>query len=179
MPTTLINTVGLFWRTDRVFWGRPKVAGRLLGVPSGNKKGPPVDFREQAGIYVLYFNYEIVYVGQTGKNDQSLFVRLRQHRVDDLAERWNQFSWFGVRRVLNGGTLSKKTAQFHPSLGTALDHIEAVLIHAADPPRNGQDGRFGSAVTRYLQVRDPELGATDAEMLRSIADKLNGYKKTS
>jgi hypothetical protein len=142
-------------------------------VPSAKKKADPVDFREQAGIYVLYWDYHIVYVGQTGKKDQCLFVRLRQHRFDHLAERWNQFSWFGVRRVLKGGTLSKRTAQFHPSLESALNHIEAVLIHAADPPRNGQEGRFGKKVARYLQVRDNELGLTDGEVLRTLSEKID------
>lgn len=157
MPDTLIKSVGFFWRADDVFWGRPRNPGKLLGKHAKQKKTNPIDFREQAGIYVLYFDYRMVYVGQTGKSDQCLFARLRQHRFDDLAERWNQFSWFGVRRVLSDGSLSKKSAQFHPSLPITLDHVEGVLIHAAEPPRNGQKGRFGNNVARYLQVRDDRL----------------------
>lgn len=168
MADTLIKTVGFFWRPDDVFWGRPKNPGRLLGKPAAQKKAKPVDFREQSGIYVLYSDYHIVYVGQTGKGGQNLFVRLRQHRFDDLAGRWNQFSWFGVRRALKGGELSKKSAQFHPSLVTTLDHVEGVLIHAAEPPRNGQKGRFGKSVIRYLQVRDERLGPPQDELLAEL-----------
>lgn len=161
---TLIKTVGFFWRARDVFWGRPRNPGKLLGKPSSNKKSDPIDFREQAGIYVLYSDFRIVYVGQTGKGEQNLFVRLRQHRFDDLAGRWDRFSWFGVRRVLKGGDLAKKSTGFHPSLTTTLNHVEAVLIHATEPPRNGQQGRFGKNVVRYLQVRDPRLGLQEDEL---------------
>lgn len=174
LADTLIKTVGFFWRARDVFWGRPKNTGKLLGKPSSKKKSEPVDFREQAGIYVLYSDYRIVYVGQTGKGDQNLFVRLRQHRFDDLAGRWDQFSWFGVRRVLKSGDLSKKNAQFHPSLTTTLDHVEAVLIHAAEPPRNGQQGRFGQNVKRYLQVRDERLGPPEDELLAEVHKGMQG-----
>jgi len=172
LPDTLIKTVGFFWREDDVFWGRPRNPGSLLGKPTSSKKAEPIDFREQAGIYVLYADYEMVYVGQTGKGDQNLFVRLRQHRFDDLAGRWNQFSWFGVRRVLQNGELSKKNAKFHPTLEVTLDHVEGVLIHSAEPPRNGQKGRFGSAVKRYLQVRDGRLGPPKDKVLAEIHEKL-------
>lgn len=172
MADTLVKTVGFFWKADDVYWGKPKNRGSLLGKPSSAKKDEPIDFREQAGIYVLYSDYKIVYVGQTGKGNQSLLVRLRQHRVDDLAGRWNQFSWFGVRRVLKSGGLSKKNAAFHPTLETMLDHVEAVLIHAAEPPRNGQNGRCGQDVKRYLQVRDPRLGPAQDELLAELHDRL-------
>src|ERR1051325_4095622 len=172
MADTLIKTVGFFWRADDVFWGRPKNPGKLLGKPARQKTGRVIDFREQAGIYVLYSDYHIVYVGQTGNSNQSLFVRLRQHRCDYLAGRWNQFSWFGVRRVLGNGTLSKKSAQFHPSLAATLNHVEGVLIHAVEPPRNGQKGRFGENVTRYLQVRDERLGPAQDELLADVHRRL-------
>ena len=168
MSDSLITTVGLFWHAEAVFWGSQKKPGSLLGRPAKNKREGHTDFREQIGIYVLYADYAIVYAGQTGSGSQKLLYRLRQHRSDDLAERWNRFSWFGVRRVLGGGTLSKEKTAFHPSLQTVLNHVEAVLIHAAEPTMNGQGGRFGSSVIRYLQVRDPRLGLTDHQMLSAL-----------
>jgi hypothetical protein len=100
---------------------------------------------------------------------------LRQHRFDDLADRWNRFSWFGVRRVIGAG-LSVEKAAVHPSLETMLNQIEGILIHAAEPPMNGQGGRFGSNVKRYLQRRDLRLGGSDHEMLQNIIRNLESKK---
>lgn len=172
MADTLISTMGLFWKADFVFWGTPKNPASLLGRPAKSKRSEPVDFRSQSGIYVLYADYKMVYVGQTGSGIQKLLFRLRQHRSDDLAGRWNQFSWFGVERVIgNGSKLSVSKTAFHSSRSTTLNHIEGVLIHAAEPPFNGQAGRFGNNVVRYLQVRDKRLRLTDRELLLKLADK--------
>jgi hypothetical protein len=135
----------------------------LLTLPS-----KPIDFRDQIGIYALYADYQLVYVGQAGSGDQTLFSRLKQHRKNDLAGRWNRFSWFGVLRVLASGALSSKTDAVHPNLPDVLNHIEAILIHAAEPPMNGQGGRFGEKVVRYQQVRDDRLGPSQQEMLRAM-----------
>jgi hypothetical protein len=171
MADILISTVGFFWREDHVFWGAGSSAGSLLGVPARNVTADPIDFREQSGIYVLYSDYTPLYVGQSGNGNQKLFKRIKQHRVDDLAERWNRFSWFGIRRVKANGALSAETAAAHPSLANILNHIEGVLIHAIEPPMNGQKGRFGDRVVRYLQVRDPRLGPEPSEMLRLLCEK--------
>jgi hypothetical protein len=162
--------MGLFWKADDVFWGRRKNPGSLLGRPTNRLKSNAVDFRNQIGIYVLYADYSIVYVGQTGSKDQKLFVRLRQHQNDNLAGRWNRFSWFGILRVLGNRQLSVQKTTLHPSLGLALDHIEGVLIHAAEPPLNRQNGAFGVNVVQYLQVRDPRLKATDRELLERLCE---------
>ena len=167
----IVATMGLYWRADDVFWGKPKNAGSLLGRPANRVKSDPVDFRDQVGLYVLYADYRIVYVGQTGsKNNQKLFVRLRQHRNDHLAGRWNQFSWFGVLRVLGNSQLSVAKNALHPSIGSALNHIEGVLIQAAEPPRNRQSGRFGESVQQYLQVRDDRVRATDRQLLERLCE---------
>ncbi len=171
MADTLITTVGLFWRADMVFWGAPRSPGSLLGIPALGRRNRPSDFRDQVGIYVLYADYSLVYVGQTGSRNQKLLFRLRQHRTDDLADRWNRFSWFGVLRVLADGELSREKEACHPSMRTALNHMEGILIHAAEPPMNGQGGRFGPNVTRYLQSPDPRLGPSDHELLRTLARK--------
>jgi hypothetical protein len=169
----LIRTIGLFWREDHVFWGAGSKPGSLLGVPSNYKTGAPVDFRDQIGIYVLYSGYQIIYVGQAGRGNQRFFDRLKQHRTDDLAARWNRFSWFGVRGVTQTCELTAVPKKRHPELGNVLNHIEAILIHSVEPPLNRQSGRFGDKVTRYLQVRDERLGPTHEEIILKLGSFLN------
>jgi hypothetical protein len=167
----LVRTVGMFWREDHVFWGAGNQAGALYGVPLKATTTEPIDFREQIGIYALYADYQLVYVGQAGSGNQAIFERLKEHRKNDLAGRWNRFSWFGVLRVLASGELSNPTEALHPALGSVLDHIEAILIHTAEPPMNSQGGRFGENVIRYKQVRDHRLGPSQHEMLRALCKK--------
>lgn len=154
----LISNYGLFWRADNVFWGWQNNDGRLLGVPANNLRAEQVDFGERTGIYVLYSDYDIIYIGQTGNADQKLLKRLRQHRRDPLADRWNQFSWFGLRQVLITRKLKKERMTAMKSrTADVLNHIEAILIYAAEPRLNRQGGRFGENVEQFLQRRDDKL----------------------
>ena len=147
----LIRNYGLFWNRERVFWGRPKVSGYLKGVAAKRLTGGETDFREQQGVYVLYDDtFKVIYVGQTGTGDQRLFVRLRQHRKDHLAQRWSKFSWFGILPVARRG-LDQKFKPEPPAIVDVLNHIEAILLATAEPPLNLQRGRFGKDVERYLQ----------------------------
>lgn len=167
----LIKNYGLFWRREWIFWGRGRNAGHLRGRKSPTAE--PVDFRYQQGVYVLYdSNFRLVYVGQAGANDQQrLFGRLYQHRTDQLADRWERFSWFGVRAVNRDSTLRAEAEAAHPTLGDVLNHIEAILISASEPPHNRQGGRFGAEVHNYLQFRDDEnLGPELDDMIRDIWD---------
>lgn len=164
----LVMCYGLFWKEDEVFWGRGSNPGTMFGVLSTNKKAGPVDFREQSGVYVLYADYDIVYIGQAGNRNQKLFERIKQHKRDALAERWNRFSWFGTRRVLTDGGLSKEKEGAQTTHEEVLNHIEAILIHAAEPKLNRQGGRFGDGVEQYLQFRDANLGPSTEEMIHSI-----------
>lgn len=164
----LVRSVGLFWEARNVFWGAGSQAGALYGVPANNVSVDPIDFRDQVGIYVLYAGYQLVYVGQAGSNNSFLLNRLKQHRKDDLAGRWDRFSWFGLRWVKQDNKLSKVVEAHHPSTPRTLDHIEAILIHAAEPPLNRQGGRFGKTVIRYTQSRDERLGPSDRDLLVAI-----------
>jgi hypothetical protein len=165
----LIQNYGLFWRRADVFWGRQRVSGHLRGYPA-RAKFSLVDFRGQQGVYCLYDeNFRIVYIGQAGANEQRLFNRLRQHRTDALAQRWTRFSWFGIRWIKSGGKLASPARGAHTTVGAVLNHIEAILISAVEPPHNRQGGRFGDEVMQYLQWRDADqLGPTPDEMLRDV-----------
>ncbi|MDN7676479.1 GIY-YIG nuclease family protein [Burkholderia oklahomensis] len=115
----------------------------------------PVDFREQRGIYALYAEYELVYVGQTGAGDDRLFKRLKAHRIDHLSERWDRFSWFGTQWVTVNHRLSNDTAGVHQTVEAALNMLEAVSIAIAEPRLNLQRGRWSEA-TQYFQYWERE-----------------------
>lgn len=172
--TEIIQNYGLRWKAQDVFWGTSGNAGALLGRSTGARRETPVDFRDQAGIYILYNSDRLVYVGQSGSGNRFLLNRLLGHlRRDRLTGRWDSFSWFGLRRVLRNGELAKLNRRMRSPLATTLNHMEAVLIAGADPPLNLQGGRFGGSAKRYVQVRDERLGPTDAQMIRSVWEELN------
>lgn len=166
----LIKNYGLFWRRSDIFWGTGPNAGHLKGVPAKATTNDPADFRNQQGVYVLYDeNFKLVYVGQAGAGNQRLLTRLRRHRSDQLADRWERFSWFGVRKANANGVLRVENQAAHPSIASLLNHIEAVLIAAVEPPHNRQGGRFGDTVEQFLQYRDEEfLGPTPDQMIREV-----------
>ncbi len=88
----MIRTYGLFWKVEEVFWGKKNNPGSLFGSRTQSAKDVTVDFREQRGIYALYADYNLIYVGQTGSGNDRLFNRLKLHQSDHLVERWNRFS---------------------------------------------------------------------------------------
>ena len=122
---------GLHWHINKVFWGRQNNPGSLRGAASHSQN--PVEFREQRGIYFFYADYDLVYVGQTGAGDDRLFKRLRTHRSDHLAERWNRFSWFGTQWMTLQHHLSTDTAAVHESITVVLNILEAVVIAVSEP----------------------------------------------
>lgn len=170
----LIQNYGLFWKRSWIHFGAGSNRGHLKGTRVGHLTSTPIDFRDQQGVYCLYDdNFRLVYVGQAGgRNDQRLFIRLRQHRDDFVAARWTIFSWFGIRRVLQSGRLQAIRNSAHPAIGDVLNHIEGILIAAAEPVHNRQGGRFGDSVEQYLQYRDDEnLGPESNEMIKAIWEK--------
>jgi len=175
----IIQSYGLRWKEADVYWGIPSNPGKLLGRPVGDTKLVPTDFREQIGIYILYSGNDLIYVGQAGAGKAKLLDRLKKHRQpkSPLAGRWDSFSWFGLRRVINKGkALSQETMKTgSPTISMALNHIEAVLIAATEPSMNKQWGKFGGDTKRYLQVRDPRL-TTSREMLEKILEQLDEIK---
>lgn len=149
----MIQSYGLHWRIDRVSWGRPSVAGTLLGAASRSPRARAVNFREQRGIYALFSDYELVYIGQTGAGDDRLFKRLKAHKSDHLSERWNRFSWFGTQWVTKSGALSMDTASVSASVEAALNILEAISVAIGEPRLNLQRGKWGDS-KQYFQYWD-------------------------
>lgn len=177
----MIQNYGLFWSRDGVHWnfgrgGRGAFRGSLKGEIVRNRKPEIVDFRNQVGIYCLYDNnFKLLYVGQAGFGNATLFYRLRSHTGNDLAERWTKFSWFGLKPVLfderDVHTLDD-VPQNQIEVGQVLNSLEGILIVGAEPPLNRQGPRFGEAL-KFAQHWDEEhVYPPLAEMVKYIYDAL-------
>lgn len=161
----LIQCYGLFWRWEDVHTGGGKRnKGALWGYRKGAKK-KHVDFREQRGIYALYAGHDFVYAGQIDK--RGLLTRLKEHCNDDLAERWDRFSFFGTRRVLDSNKIGKIKVSATAKTNVAINQLETFLIHVSAPALNNNRGKWSGA-TRYYQVRDKRLGPTHEEMVADL-----------
>ena len=160
-------------------------AGHLTGKTNGNRKA---DFREQIGVYVLYDrNQNIVYVGQAGNGNATLFTRLKNHMDGALWNRWEYFTWVGFRDVNVNGSLSNQQSVESAVSGfkysDALNEIEGILIEVIEPKLNKQSGRLKSA-TEYFQITDERITEVSMQLLRNdileVKAKLeqlaNGYQ---
>jgi len=163
--------MGLFWKRDLVRWRGNRGVGpsRLAGQRQTAKKRGEVDFWEQSGIYALYADYRLIYVGQAGLSDRSfLGNRLKRHLTDESAGRWDIFSWFGLQKVKGNNELGMRSEVKISSRADLANVLEGILIEVAEPPMNSQKGRFGRRVERYIQVDD----STDAnEVLMGHIDR--------
>lgn|SRR5574337_126539 len=181
----MIMTYGLLWHRKYIHRGAGGNKGTLLGH---HPKYGTVDFREQIGIYVLYDkDFVPVYVGQAGNGRANLFSRLKTHTEDHLWNRWEYFSWFGLRRVNDG---NRKLSEFDSAAkkyvapGSAvLNEVEGVLIAAMEPKLNKQGSSFKDAV-QFEQdldenVKDISLEDIYAKVdsLSKLAIKLSGKRK--
>lgn len=153
----LVRNYGLFWRKDEVDWTARRFA-QLIGLGSGRKRAGKVDFSQQRGIYALYDDtFRLIYVGQAGGKERRLFPRLRKHAHSVLAERWTRFSWFGICDVnWSDGEDFHGLIEVGDTIKTdrvnVLNHLEAILIMAAEPVKNLKGGIFGKDVTHFRQV---------------------------
>ncbi|HWO56404.1 MAG TPA: hypothetical protein VNN55_02435 [bacterium] len=151
----MITHYGLYWSERHVFWGRQKRAGQLLGrektplarrgAPSSAERGKAGDFRNFVGVYCLYGDGKLLYIGEAGLGTKrTLFARLKKHRKGPLAGRWDRFSWFG-----------RDSASGRCGVKEALAQLEAVSIAIINPGFNKQSGAFAGAI-QVFQVPHQE-----------------------
>lgn len=155
---SFIKNYGLYWKRDLVAWGARGAgnAGSLVGYAARSEE--PVEFRTQAGVYVLYDGADIPslkvnYVGQVGRaRGDSLFGRLRNHRRDHLWNRWTRFSWFGVFAVGATSRLVRADVgrRYQGPLTGVIGHLEGVLITMLEPTLNKRGANWDGA-DQYFQ----------------------------
>jgi hypothetical protein len=162
---TTIRSFGMYWKRELVFWkNQPCLAGRELSASD------VIDFNRQTGVYILYDNHVVVYVGRSV--ERPLGQRLYEHTTDRLSGRWNRFSWFGMYAVNNDKTL--KIAEVKPTSSTLITALEAILIETLEPPQNRRRGDGLNAI-EYIQAEDPNLTKQNQKDLIKLVQQKLGY----
>lgn len=173
----IIKNFGFLWERKYIYRGAGSNAGHLKGI----RGKAEVDFREQIGVYVLYDKSQrIVYVGQAGNGNATLFARLKNHMDDSLWNRWEYFTWVGFRDINADGTLSNKQDVSSGVSGfrysDALNEIEGILIEVIEPKLNKQGGKLKEAKEFYQAVDDRITEVTNQDLraaIESIQRKLD------
>jgi len=164
---TLIRTYGEFWSPDVVDWAK---SWRLLGTERPDSKGPIINVYEERGIYVLYKDFEPVYVGKADR--QSIGYRLQLHRASRRkGPRWDRFSWFGIRGLTSKGELRNLNASAHADTSELIATLEALLIAVINPRLNARKEKFKNAVLLHQSDKDKPLDVDDR--LSNIEEKLD------
>ena len=170
----LICNYGLFWERKYIDFGRGKNhPGHLKGYVNNKRIA---DFREQIGVYVLHDKDLVaVYVGQAGSGKNRLLSRLGAHTIDHLWNRWEHFSWFGIRRVNQNGSLSEHDTSnkiFKIDGIALLNQIEGVLISVTETKLNKQGARWGKDVEQYFQEQIGDKDPVQREDLEELQKQI-------
>ncbi|MFH1892144.1 MAG: hypothetical protein ABIK83_05605 [Candidatus Zixiibacteriota bacterium] len=171
----MITHYGLFWSERDVYWGKQKSGGGALlgrektplnrrGAPSATERKAENDYGDFVGLYCLYGDGELLYVGETGLgSNRTLFSRLKKHRKGPLAGRWDCFSWFG--RKSSGGKCE---------IVDALAQLEATAIAIVNPGFNKQSGTFKNAEQVFQVPHEKAEGNLETKIVRltGLVEKL-------
>ncbi len=130
LPQVILRNYGLKWKKADVDWSD----NTLYGKSKDTKKH--FDFADQIGIYVLYDENKIVYIGQSV--DSSIFTRLKDHKKKKAG--WDKFSWFGFYDVDIQTQKVNKTTNCIPTTKDIADALEAILIELLKPELNEKKG---------------------------------------
>ncbi len=143
-----VRAFGVYWSRNSVNWSKkPKLLGQQQVGGSTT-----VDMYRQIGVYLLFDQREVIYVGKT--TDRPIGQRLLEHTRDRLSSRWDRFSWFGLYAISEKGKLRESVSRADST--SLISALEAVLIESLEPRQNRRRGDDFSGI-EYIQKVDPEI----------------------
>jgi hypothetical protein len=161
----LIGAYGRFWDRDQVDF--TAYAWRMLGRYGFNTGTIQVaDFRYARGVYVLYNEVGVYYVG-LASSQSGLGGRIKDHLEDEHGSRWTRFSWFSFdepsgERYDDGVRKVKQYDSVELESKVLIRDLEALLQAATNPFANKSETKFAGA-QEWIQVatRAPEVRTFD------------------
>jgi hypothetical protein len=167
---TLIRAYGEYWSRTAVDWKSKELSGQRRHYRKTSKSLESREKRcnawEQRGIYALYSDFKLIYVGMASSSDGIGSRLYAHHEKPRLTRRWDSFSWFGIDGFDHEGKrTSYAPIEVNPNLLVRSLELAAILI--ADPPLNRSQGRFKGA-EQLDQVVPEDWSSTELELLREI-----------
>lgn len=167
----LINAFGLYWVRQAVNWEERKLHGMRMHAKLTRKnsveKERAVDVSTQQGIYALYSDAKLLYVG-LAMSEEGIGDRLRSHHTKPrLSGRWDTFSWFGINGFDQTGA-KRNVPSIKTDPNTLIRTMELLVILVSDPPMNRASGRFAGAerINQHLKHMIPQV--TNAELMKVL-----------
>lgn len=172
----LIRAIAEFWNPEIVNWGTVGAGnkGALLGLARpASGTDFEVDLWNAEGVYILYSEFRPIYVGQASAERTG--PRLREHRSDRLAGRWDFFSVFCTSTLNRTKANTRAPGIRRVAPEVSLDTVEAVLIAALQPPLNRRFNSIPDA-TRVTQHGANRRGTRSylEEILQNTKSLLDG-----
>ena len=165
---TLIHAYGEYWSREAVDWKSKKISGERRKI-RGTSKAKHCEVWNQRGIYALYKDFKLVYVGLAISKTRGIGSRLHDHCTKaSKRDRWDSFSWFGIDSYDNAGKLKPDVAS-KVNEATIIRTLELVAILVADPPMNRSKGKFTGA-ERISQAVIKTPPADDASINDQLAE---------
>ena len=153
----LVGAFGTFWDRGLVDWGAH--SWRLLGRQGAQRGTLQIaDFRRARGVYALYGDTGIYYVGLAAGTG-GIGARLKDHTADDHHSYWSRFSWFAfdgpseTERYPDGVLKHEAWPSIEGEDKFVIREMEALLLAVISPPGNVQRTRFQYG-SEWLQVAD-------------------------
>ncbi len=150
----IIGSYGRFWDRDQVDWAAR--SWRLLGRRGINRGTIRLaDFRRARGVYVLYNEVGVYYVGLASSN-QGIGGRLKDHLADEHGAGWSRFSWFsfdgpGEAQDADGVFIIDQYDSVDLDAPVLIRDLEALLQAVMQPFANKSATKFAEG-DEWIQV---------------------------
>lgn len=167
----IIKAYGQHWRPEWIY-NNGQISSRqcFKGAVNKNGKKYEIDFWKTKGIYALYKDYRVVYVGKT--NNMNLGSRIRTH-VRKTGGRWDTFSFFSFSSI-NYKTEEVQAQEQISNITRAqvIKNLEVIIIKSTNPSMNKKDEKFPGS------VRAKQVNFTTQRSLNDVYDLLEKIEKS-
>ena len=174
----LIRTYGTFWNPDVVDWGRIGAGNeaQMVGHTKYQNRRINVNAFRGTGIYVLFNNFEVIYIGKASSANTSVGTRVRDHLTDRFEGRWDSFSFYLTNRVnQTSEKLAPAPGQKQTSSNEISSTLESLLIDLANPPLNRKRETIKDATKLEQAQTRPQR--TNIEYLEELSQKVTNLER--
>lgn len=168
----LIKAYGFHWNPEWIYgFNGQSAKNSFKGHVKRGKRTFLIDFWNARGVYALFKNYEIVYVGKV--TNMSLGTRISMH-YRYLRDHWDTFSFYCYSDInYKAEKVYTSKSKLAINKDDSIKTLEALIINTSEPFLNKQEARFpNSRKAKQKQFLEPITIDDVMEKLEYLEKKL-------